>query len=115
VGHQFLPGQLKGEIMPRLFVEKLDGTSRIDQDGVAYREPDGLLVLSHEGLTAKPKESEVIIRTVEANVAMVAFDSRGIAPRIHCFKSAEVDRAYPTRKGIRLDTFRIVPRAHVLQ
>jgi hypothetical protein len=78
-------------------------------------EPRSLLVLGHERLTAKRKENEIVIRTVKADVAIVALDATGIAPSLQCFKSEDLDGANPAGKRVAFDTFGIVSPAHLLQ
>ena len=41
--------------------EQFYGASRIDESDIAAPEPDSLLVLGHERLTAERKENEIVI------------------------------------------------------
>src|SRR6185437_10944833 len=85
---------------------------RINECDITHVESDGFIVMGHRRLATNLKDREVVVHDVEASVPVGPFNPVSIATNIQGREPADTHRVHPTCKGVRFNTFRIVPPTH---
>src|SRR5262249_29369822 len=110
MGYQWLARQEQRHAVPGLAgIERKKGCklAHIDECDIAYIEPHGLIVMDHGGAASDMEDREVMVRAIEANIAVGSLDSLGIGAHVGGNKPVYTEGTHPTRKGARFDAFGI--------
>jgi len=101
MGNQHLAWQIKRHDVPGLapvINERCQGPGHIDESDIAHSESNGLVVMVHCRLAGELKDSEVMIRAIEANIPVRPLDPSRIGTNIQCGEPADVDgRTQPAK------------------